>query len=342
MSSKILESQVLCGKGRMNNKILASIAISIAVIVAAVAGIVITNNRAEEARELSKKAQEATDQARAKQKEAEANEKAEARKLAAEKAKLETKQAALEDDKLRNENLKLEAKAAEANARKRESDAKVAEANAKAAADQRAAEKSKAEAAKAEQVKAMAAAKKAEENARAEEMKLAAEKAKGERVIAEVKQLELRKMDFEMWQTALYEKEQELNEREQALHLDKTAAEDLVWVAERDADVIGGETNVVKRKKKVLAENDPSLPVESRKLAWAERLSKEKLEGAMNVSSNEVVTILTRLYEEAIKADRIVEANFYLQNIRVLYPGWVYRPTEEKKSEDVNQKKKEE
>lgn len=326
----------------MNNKILASIAVSIAVVVAAIAGIVITNNRASTARSLAQKMQEETNAARAKQKEAEGLAAAERAKAAAEKARLETKTAALEDDKVRNENLRLEAKTAEANARKRESEAKAAEANAKAAADNRAAEKSKAEAAKAAEVTAVAEAKKAEEVARTEEMKLAAEKAKGERVIAEAKQLELRKIDFEAWQAALYEKELDLNEREQALHLDKTAAENLTWVAERDADVIGGETNVVRRKVKVLPENDPSLPVESRKLAWAERLNQESLEGAMNVSSNDVITVLTRLYEDAIRADRIVDAKYYLQNIRVLYPGWVYRPTEEKVESAGTEQKKEE
>ncbi len=326
----------------MNNKILASLAVSVAVVIAAIAGIIVTNNRATVARAQAQKAMAAADQARAEQKTAEEEAKAEKRKLDAENAKLETKKAALKDDELRNENMKLEAQTAEANARQKAAEAKTAEANQKTAADNRAAEKAKLETAKENRKAEEARAAEAEATRQAAELNLAAEKEKGARVIAEAKVLEARQIDFETWQAELTERQLELDERERALHPDKTAAEDLVWVAERDADVIGGETNAVKRKEKVLPENNPELPVSSRKLAWAERLSKEKLEGAMNVSSNDVVAILSRLYEEAIKADRIVDAKYYLQNIRVLYPGWVYRPTEEKKSEDVNQKKKEE
>ena len=329
----------------MNNKILASIVISIAVVVAAIAGIVITNNRAATARSLAQKAEseevaatQAARQAKAEQAKAEAE--AARAKDEAEKAR-EMRKA----EDVRRGNLKLENETALAEKARAAKDAKAAEENAKAAEAKHAAEKAKLDAARVESEKARAVADaavmKAAAEAQAAADKLAAEKLKSDAVIAEAKVLELRQIDFETLERELAEYKLELDERERALHPDKTAAENLSWVGEREADVIG-ETNVVRRKRKVLAENDPSLPVESRKLAMAERLSAANLEGAVNVSSNDVVTILARLYEEAIKSDRVVDANYYLQNIRVFYPGWVYRPSEEKVSSDSNQKKKKE
>jgi DNA repair exonuclease SbcCD ATPase subunit len=324
----------------MNNKILASIAISIAVIIAAIAGIVITNNRATVARQNAKTAESQADKARAVARKAEAEQgKAEAAaKAAEENAKRAQEERKVREATLESEKVQLET---EKVAEKRAKEERVkAEADAKAASEVRKAKEADVKAAVAGKAKAEAEAKKAEEERLKAELvaRAAAEKAKAaadERAILEKKVL-----DFETWQRELADYEAELNEREKALHPDKTAAENLTWVGEREADEIGGQTNVVRRKKKVLAENDPRLPVESRKLAMAERLATAKLDGAVNVSSNEVVTILARLYEEAIRADRIVEANYYLQNIRVLYPGWVYRPTE-KTVEGAEQKKEE-
>ena len=330
----------------MNNKILASIVISIAVVVAAIAGIVITNNRAATARSLAQKAEseevaatQAARQAKAEQAKAEAE--AARAKDEAEKAR-EMRKA----EDVRRGNLKLENETALAEKARAAKDAKAAEENAKAAEAKHAAEKAKLDVARVESEKARAvadaAAMKAAAEAQAAADKLAAEKLKSDAVIAEAKVLELRQIDFETLERELAEYKLELDERERALHPDKTAAEHLTWVGEREADVIGADTNAVKRKRvRVLAENDPSLPVESRKLARAERLGNANLVGTIGVTSNEVITILSRLYEDAIKADRVVDANYYLQNIRVFYPGWVYRPAEEKESQDVNKKKEE-
>ncbi len=315
----------------MKSKVFAAILVSVAVILAAIAGIVITNNRADVARlaqlraenEEAAKAQEAK-KAKAEQLAAEAQEAA--KKSAVEEAK-EMRLA----EQARQETAKLERERAEAEAKKAEADARAAADRAKAAEAQREAEKAKTEAVRLESEKvksvADAAKAKAEAEAQAAADKLATEKLKSDAVIAEAKVLELRQVDFVTLERELLEFKQELDERERALHPDKTAA-DLVWVGEREPDEIGGGTNAVRRTKKelVLPENDRTLPVESRHLARAERIAAENSAADFAAASNRIVRTLEQLYVEAVKDDRVVDADYYLKNIRFFYPGWKYQP----------------
>ena len=55
-------------------------------------------------------------------------------------------------------------------------------------------------------------------------------------------------------------------------------------------------------------------------------MSAESLGVVNAVASNRVLRTLERLYEEALGADRQVEARYYLRNIQFLYPGWKYQP----------------
>lgn len=315
----------------MKSKVLAAILASVAVILAAIAGIVVTSKRADAARlaqlraenEEARAAQEAK-KAKAEQLAAEAQ--AAAKKSAAEEAQ-ETRQA----EQARQATAKIERERAIAEARKAESEAKTASDQAKAAEAVRAAEKAKVEAARIESEKvrtvADAAQARAEAEAQAAASKLAAEKLKSDAVIAEAKVLELRQVDFETLERELLEFKLELDERERALHPDKTAS-DLVWVGEREADVIGGASNAVKRAKKVrvLPENDRTLPPESRQLARIERVFSENRKADFAASSNRIVRTLERLYVEAVREDRVVDADYYLENIRLFYPGWKYQP----------------
>ena len=121
------------------------------------------------------------------------------------------------------------------------------------------------------------------------------------------------------------EYKRELDERERALHPDKTSA-DRVWVEEREADVIGG-TNNIRRLKKVQPEEDMSIPRESRKLAKAERLCAEDFAERVLAASNTVVTTLERLFEAALREDRVVDAAYYKKAIKMYYPNWTYSPS---------------
>ncbi|MBO4448135.1 MAG: hypothetical protein J5807_01490, partial [Kiritimatiellae bacterium] len=185
--------------------------------------------------------------------------------------------------------------------------------------------------AKAKADEATANARAEAEKAEGENAKLETERLRGERIIAEAKALELRKIDFETFERQLMDYKRELDEREMALHPDRTSA-DLVWVEEREADVIGA-TNTVKRLKKVPPEEDMSIPRESRALARAERLNAADFAERVAAASNEVVTVLERLFETALREDRVVDAAYYRKAIKMYYPNWTYSSA--KKKEDV-------
>lgn len=321
----------------MSGKVVSILSICITVIVAAVAGIVITNNRAAEARAKVAKAESAEARAASEAKKARAEESAEASRAAA--AEAETQKAA-ENRKAKEADREKErlalARAKEEKA-KSEADAAAAKARASEAADLRAAEKAKADAVKAEADKevaiAEAAARQAEAESQAAADALAAEQLRSDAVIAEADLLKLRKLNFEQIERDLLEFQQELDERERALHPDKTAA-DLTWVGERDADTIGGETNRVRRVSRPLPENDMELPRETRALARAERLAAESSAERSAAVREDLVATLERLYVAALREDRVVDAAFYRNSLKSLYPDWELKSKEENKEEE--------
>lgn len=315
----------------MNNRMWTIISISVAVVVAAVAAIVVSGNRATTARAQAAKAESreataASEAKKAKAEEATETARASAAAHASEKAQADAKKAEADKEKAR-----LEAEKAAADEAVAKAEAQKARDEANAAADLRAAakaEKDKAQAA-AEAVRVAAEAEVAKSNAvaQAEAARLATEKLRSDATIAEAKLLELRKIDFETAERDLLELQQDLAERERALTPDKTAA-DLVWVGEREADVIGGDTNAVRRlkKAKIAPEDDPSLPESSRELARIERELREDLAVGESSASNKVLKSLTRLYRDARNDGRVLDAEFYRTSIKHYYPNWEYRP----------------
>ena len=113
----------------------------------------------------------------------------------------------------------------------------------------------------------------------------------------------------------------ELDEREAALRPEKTVT-NLVWTSQED--VVFDASGVARKvqKKVLLPENDPSIPPASRAFAKTHRIVAERnadLEAA--VRSN-VVSRLERLYRNALRDDRIVEAECYLSELKRMYPDW--------------------
>ena len=309
----------------MNWKIFAILVFCATAIGVAVSAVVISNNRAAvarananeaealeaEARQVARQEEEGRKAAEAAARRAEA---VKATALAEAKAKESAEREAAEN-----------AKAAKLNKEAAEIRAQAAENEAKAAADRKAAVAAEAAAAKAKADEAASLARAEAEKTEAENAKLEAERLRGERIIAEAKALELRKIDFETFEQQLMEYKRELDEREKTLHPDKTSA-DLVWVEEREADVIGA-TNTVKRLKKVAPEKDMSIPAESRALAKAERIDAEQAAMRAACVSNVVVSTLERLFEAALREDRVVDAAYYRKAIRMYYPNWTYSPS---------------
>ncbi len=270
----------------------------------------------------------------------------EAEKAAAEEAKAIQQRksdelaAALQREKSREAEANARARKEEAQAKKLE--AESAELNAKAAKDNRLAkeaalkeaklssekaalEKEKALAglktAEAEKIKAMAEESAAQKKADAAASELAKEKLKSEKIIAERDLLKLRKIDFERAEFELREWQQSLEEREMALKPEKTVA-DLSWAGGEDDKFIAPDGSLkVLKKTPCLAENDMSLPKETRMLSKAGRLYKEKFEAESSSVKSNLVEVLKNLRDAAVKEDRVLDATFYSKSIETMYPG---------------------
>ena len=296
------------------------VAACIAVVAAAVSGVLITNGRRDIA--LAQAAEAESAEARAD----EERKKAQLEKDAAEVAKAK---AEAEAEKAKEERLAQEAKQqaeqleSENLAAKRaiaEKEAEAAKSRAAAAADSKEAARAEADKAKAlaaaEAEKSKAAAAKAEA--------AAAELVKAEAKIAEAKALELRKFDFEKAERELAEWKVDLEERERALQPEKTVA-DLSWAGGEEDSVIDADGNMRKVKKQVyLAENDRSLPRATRQLAKTERVVREDEAASVQRTRANVVSALEKLYELALKENRVIDAKFYKDSLISLYPDWKY------------------
>ena len=175
-------------------------------------------------------------------------------------------------------------------------------------------------------------------NAEAENAKLQAEKLRSEKVIAEAKALELMKIDFTTWQRDLLELEQSLGERERALKPEKTIA-DLSWVGGVEDRVSDENGNLrVLKKEPYLAENDKSLSRGDRRLSKAERLTSESEEREAGKLRERLVARLERLYVNALKEDRVIDAEFYRKNLKSLYPDWEFKGDDRKNEKEEKNK----
>jgi hypothetical protein len=319
----------------VNLKLFAVIAVGLAVVAGSVAYVMNGKSREAEARLLSEKVASEEAKAEAKRKTA----KAEAEKAAAERKIAEDNAAAQADARKAAE---LEKEAAELKLRADGESRKAKEAAVKAAELENENAKLKAEAAaklskaaEAERQKAMALESAASLNAEAERARLQAEKLRSDKIIAEAKALELSKIDFETWQRDLVELEQSLNERERALKPEKTIA-DLAWVGGDDDMVIDEGGNLVKGKKApYLAENDKSLPLGTRRLSRIERIVAEGEAAEAGRLRERLIARLVKMYVEAVKDGRAIDAEYYRQNLKSLYPDWEF------KGEDANKDKEE-
>lgn len=301
-----------------------------AIVAAAVVLIVVSGNRADQAKAVAEAAASAEAQADAEKKAAQAKAQAEAeiRRTAEANAKAAADKLAAE--KLANETAQLNAKTAENNAAAAAEAADKAELDAEAARAKREEAKLRAEAARDEKLKAESLQKTEEAHAAAEEAKAQAEALKSEKVIAEAKLLELQKIDFETAQQTLLEWKQDLEEREAALKPEKTIA-DLAWVGGGEDKVVDENGNLKKIEKKVyLPENDRTLTVETRALAKIERERAEAEKSTAEVVRATILGTLEPLYQKALEEDRVAEAEFYQKSIRSLYPDWSLSAEESK------------
>ena len=309
----------------LNQKTITIVAVSLAVVVAAVAAIVVSANRADEAKAYAEAEAARADQAAADAKTERAQADAEiAKRQAAEKnaeAKASERAAAEANERSKT----AEQAAAADNKAVAEANARAARANADAALAIRDAAKLTNETARVarEQAKAFAVAEQAK--ADAEAAKLAAEKLKADKIIAEAKAQELRKIDYETLERDLLEWKLDLEERERALRPEKTIA-NLSWAGGMEDTVIDEKGNLKKQVKTAYdPEKDMDLPEQSRRLAKAERLVREAQDAKASAARSAVVRSMEKLYVAALREGRVIDADFYRKSILVMYPDWKFK-----------------
>lgn len=313
-------------------KALCIILVSSAVIASAIAIVVSSTNRTAQARYAAEAECAAADKAEAQAKEAAKQAEAEENKRKAAEAEKEAKIASQKTAQIEKETAELNAKAQEdvnKAAKEQADEAKSRALEAKSRAD---AEKAKlaAEREKKEAAKFNAEAEASREKAAADKLQL--EKLKSEREIAEAKLLELRKIDFINLERQLLDWKSELEEREKALEPEKTIT-DLAWAGGKEDSVLDENGNVVKREKEVyLLENDKNLPKAERALAKAQRLDKEEFAYRATESRDKIVSSLEKLYVQALREDRVTDAQFYRKTIHSIMPTWKLTLPEEEKS----------
>lgn len=309
----------------MNFRTVSVLALLAAVLAASVAYVINGINKREEALLLAnaESSKEARLEAERKIKKAEADA-AIAKKRTAEadaKAAADRKESALIEKRTAEIELDTESRNQAAN-----------EAAAKAAAEEAAAAKFKAEEARLAAEKSRNELEKAKALEKAESLKaqaaedaLETERLRSEKVIAEAKALELSMIDFENWQNELIELNRQLEERERALMPEKTIA-DLAWVGGDEDMVIGSNGTVrVVKKEPYLAENDRALPRETRLLSKVMRRTSESREAMSGILRDAMVEKLEKLYVLALKEDRVVDARYYKESIKSLYPDWEFK-----------------
>ena len=317
----------------MNAKIVAIVAVCAAVIAAGVSGVVISMQRADAARAAADKAASEETIANKRAKEAEIERATAAAKAREEEAKAEKEKAALAAAEAENEKLKLEKenllekKAIAADERAK------ADAEAQKAADLKAAKeaelKTARENADAERAKAQAAA---DELARVEATKVIRE-AETMKLKYSINELQAEKLRYEELNAELVEYQKELDERERALRPEKTIA-DLSWLPDEDTEVDENGKAHPRKKVKMLPENDPNLPKETRELAKAERIRAQADDILKEDARARVVAPLEKLYVAAVKEGRTVDAAYYRAALKSMYPDWEYKaPPEEAKEE---------
>lgn len=311
----------------MNSKIVSIIAICAAVIVAGVAGVVISMQRADAARAAADKAASEETVASKRARTAELERATAEQNARAAEAKAESEKTALAAAEAENERMKLENEGlAEKRALAADERAK-ADAEAKKAADLKAAKEIELKVAKevadGERAKAQASA---DELARVEATK-AIREAETLKLKVSMAELAAEKQRYEELNAELLDYQKELDERERALRPEKTIA-DLSWLPDEDTDVDESGKAHPRKKEPKLPENDPTLPKETRALAKADRI-RAQADGIIEKDARaRAVAPIEKLYVAAVKEGRTVDAEYYRTVLKSMYPDWEYKAPE--------------
>lgn len=175
-------------------------------------------------------------------------------------------------------------------------------------------QKSKEATAKAEAEKAKSVSDAETRKLQEAQYRLEHEKLLAEKILAEKSVYEMRLSNIDTLEKELLEYRQELDERERALRPELTI---------KDLDTSSQDV-AADAKRANLPENDRSLPLSSRKLAKSERLYAENHDEILSSVKSNVVSRIEKLYVKAIQDDRVVDAEFYRNQIKNMYPEWEF------------------
>ena len=311
----------------MNSKVVSIIAICVAVIVAGVAGVVISMQRADAARAAADKAASEETVASKRARTAELERATAAQNAMAAEAKAESEKTALAAAEAENERMKLENEGLTEKRALAADERAKADAEAKKAADLKAAKEIELKAAKevadGERAKAQASA---DELARVEATK-AIREAETLKLKVSMAELAAEKQRYEELNAELLDYQKELDERERALRPEKTIA-DLSWLPDEDTDVDESGKAHPRKKEPKLPENDPTLPKETRALAKADRI-RAQADGIIEKDARaRAVAPIEKLYVAAVKEGRTVDAEYYRTVLKSMYPDWEYKAPE--------------
>ncbi len=322
----------------MNWKIASILAICAAVITASISGVIVYIQRADAARAAASKAESEEEAKRQLARKAEAERAAEEAKSRAEQAKVESEKIAQEKAETERENKRQEAANIAAKRKIAEAERDKADAEARSAADLKSAKELERKIAKEKADEARAKeATSANELAQAEATK-AIREAETLKLRVSISELAAEKLRYEELNSELLEYQRELDERERALRPEKTIA-DLSWIPDEDTEVDENGRVRPKKKKPYLAEDDLSLPKETRQLAKANRIRGSADNIILETSCSNVISRLEPLYVLARKEGRVIDAEHYRLAIKTMYPDWEYKAPESKEEAKEEVKK---
>lgn len=300
------------------------LSIAIAVITAAIAAMVVNGDRKDEAKAREKTA---ANELKIRRSEADAAAdlaKARADERIAEVANAQAESNALVRARLERETAEENRIAAEAESAAKEAALKLAKEESAKAEAVRDEARLTAEKTRNEATTASANAKAAEAKLEAARLEAEAAANSAEKLAARERELASREQEIVEWRDRLAAREAELIEWARELEPEKDIAA-LSSAGGPEDSVFDSEGRIVKLEKKPYdPEKDPKLPRASRTLARAERLMRESTDRTIAESRAEVVRRLEAIYVQALKEDRVVDADSIRANLESLYPDWKF------------------
>lgn len=293
------------------------LALALAVIAATAGAVVFVSHRRDIAAYEASRAANEEEAANAKAKGAKALKEAEEAKRASAKLELEREKSRIQAAEAEKDAQAREAENLAVKSRIAEDARREAEAKAKESSDARALAEAKAKEAKALKDAEEAREKTAEAEALTSEHERAKAEAETLKLRHSLAELDALKSEYGARIAEAEALTRDLEEMKEALTPERTIS---------DLMTTGDDL----RAEKPAEEDDRNLPAGRRELARAEKTLSALRTEISSATREERIRKLEALMQTAIKADRVVEAQYYYRAIREMYPDWEFTGGEDK------------